>query len=529
MSELHATNVAEVTKLIKSAKPKSSSLDVLPVSLLKKMPDVLAPTLSQITNASFCTGVVPDVPKKAVVTPSLKKPTLNRNEFKNYRPVSSLPFEAKLMEKVALKRLSEHMSTNNLHEKLQSAYRQMHSTETALMIVQHDISTALDDSKGVLLVLLDLSSAFDTIDKSILLNILEGRLGITGTALRWFESYMTNRTQRVVIDDASSEEKDLRYGVSQGSVLGPSLFSIYTSPLEDIIKKYNVKYHKFADDLQLYTTYNPNIPGDREHALANLTDCIAEVREWMILHKLKLNDTKTEFMVALSSHHLKTFGMPDCIVIGDADIRPTQHVKNLGAHFDIHMSMDQHINALCKKCNYHLRRIGSIRPYITNSVCNMLVRSLVLSNLDYCNALLLDVPDCLIKRLQRIQNRAARLVTRTPIRHHITPVLHSLHWLPVQTRIHYKVIVYVYKALNGLAPDYLADLLEYDQRHTGLRQLCDRLRLRVPQTAKCVGKRAFGVTAPALWNALPLSLREVPNLQLFKKTLKTYLFRKYYY
>ena len=241
-----------------------------------------------------------------------------------------------------------------------------------------------------------------------------------------------------------------------------------------------------------------------------------------------LNDGKTEFVVALTHQVLKQYGLPTSIVIGDATIIPTTSVRNVGAYFDIHMTMVPHIDAICKKCNYHLRRISSIRAYINKSLCHSIIMALVVSNLDYCNSLLLDVPDNQLSRLQRIHNRAARLVTLTALREHITPVLAALHWLPVAARIEYKTLVYVYKAVNGLAPVYISELLTFKSRHSRLRQLHDHLQLSEPRSPLVIGKRAFGNTAPVLWNRVPLSLRDSPSLLIIKKQLKTYLFVRTY-
>ena len=203
-------------------------------------------------------------------------------------------------------------------------------------------------------------------------------------------------------------------------------------------------------------------------------------------------------------------------------------VNVLLAHFDIHLSMTSQVSAVCRKCYFHLRRIASIRNYISKSVCHRLVIALVVSNLDYCNALLLDIPGYLLRRLQVVHHRAARLVTLTSPRGHITPVMEALHWLPVSHRIIFKTPLLVYKALNGLAPGYLSDLLNLKNRNSKLRQLHDHLTLSVPQATLTIAKRAFGVTAPVYWNLLPLSLRQASSLRAFKSGLKTHFFRSLY-
>ena len=262
-----------------------------------------------------------------------------------------------------------------------------HSTETALLHVQHDITVAMDDNQAALLVLLDMSAAFDTIDTDILLSTLHHELGVSDTPLRLFPSYMTKRECSVKIGNRHSSYIRLKYGVPQGSVLGPFVFTIYSSPVSKILEKYNISYHKFADDLQLYVFYRPDVPGDLVCALYRLKACIAEIQKWMTSHKLKLNDDKTEFLVLLSSHQFSKYGVPS-LQLDQVLILPKEVVRNLGAYFDKFLTMKDFVNKMIQTSTFHLRRIGQIRKYITQSMCHSLVISLVMSHLDYCNCLL---------------------------------------------------------------------------------------------------------------------------------------------
>jgi len=221
---------------------------------LKSASTNVLPFIVNLINSSLISGTVPNCLKQAIVRPLLKKPGLDTNELSNYRPVSNLPFIGKLLEKVVLSQIHNYLSQYDLYTKFQSAYRQYHSTETALLRVHNDILTSIDRKEEVILVLLDLSAALDTIDHSILLNRLETRYGIKGLALNWFKSYLEGRSQSVCVDNILSEPSELICGVPQGSVLGPVLFTLYSAPLEDIIKKHNLNLMIYADDTQLYIT-----------------------------------------------------------------------------------------------------------------------------------------------------------------------------------------------------------------------------------------------------------------------------------
>ena len=213
---------------------------------------------------------------------------------------------------------------------------------------------------------------------------------------------------------------------------------------------------------------------------------------------LKLKDEKTKMMIFTSKHHLRMYG--GCsLTIGDDTVSPSDRKRNLGVHMDQHLTMTDHVTAVCAACNYHLYRLSSIRHYLTTEAAKSAVNALVTSRLDYCNSLLYNIPLPQTARLQRVQNNAARLITRTSKHDHITPVLKKLHWLPVESRIAFKMLVMTYKCINGLAPSYLAELVQPRKRDGRLRQnYAPTLHQGI--TKKCIGDSAFGAAAPRLWN-----------------------------
>ena len=216
-------------------------MDPIPTWIIRDAKSELLPTITDIINASLRSSEVPTSMKSAVVTPLLKKATLDPEILKNYRPVSNLSFVSKVLERVVAQRLTSYMTDNNLHEYLQSAYKPGHSTETALVKVQNDILTSIDQHGIVILILLDLSAAFDTIDHDVLFSRMESTLGITGPALEWFRSYLGDRTLQVQIDDSFSASQEVLWSVPQGSVLGPLLFLIYLLPLGILIRKHGLE------------------------------------------------------------------------------------------------------------------------------------------------------------------------------------------------------------------------------------------------------------------------------------------------
>lgn len=218
--------------------------------------------------------------------------------------------------------------------------------------------------------------------------------------------------------------------------------------------------------------------------------------------------------------------LPSSVKLDCHEISLSSTVKNLGVVIDHSLSFEQFVSQTCRSCYFELRKINTIRRYLTQEALKTLVCSLVLSRLDYCNSLLSGCPKSLINKLQKVQNSAARLVCRLPRSSHITPALRSLHWLPVEKRISYKLLLLTYKALNEHGPSYLSDLLQLYVPSRNLRSSCDSRLLRIPSfKRKTSGFRSFAYQASVLWNSLPHSLRHSESVPVFKSNLKTHLFR----
>ena len=340
-------------------------------------------------NQSLEVGRFPDTFKEAYVTPLLKKPGLEA-VFKNFRPISNLSFLSKVVERVVSKQIINHMQRNKLEVVCQSAYKVHHSTETALLKVHNDILLAMDQRRVTLLVLLDLSAAFDTVDVSLLLKRLETDFGICGKVLSWLSTYLIGRKQCVLINNIKSGVASVPCGVPQGSVLGPLLFSLYTSPLCSIINEFGLSFHLYADDTQLYVTFDPDNVQSVTSAYKRMSECIRKVKDWMYRNKLKLNSDKTEFMVIGREYDVGKVSQ-DTPEVEDVQIKASHSVRNLGSMFDSHFKMESHVNHICKTAFFQLKGISQIRKYLSQNATEKLVHALVTSRVDYCNSLLSGV------------------------------------------------------------------------------------------------------------------------------------------
>ncbi|KAI5607668.1 hypothetical protein C0J50_6988, partial [Silurus asotus] len=476
----------ELYNVIAKAKSTTCQLDPIPTKLLKEVLYTTGEPLLNIINSSLSLGLVPKSLKLAVIKPLIKKPNLDPNTLSNYRPISNLPFMSKILEKIVAAQLCSYLQENNIFEEFQSGFRPHHSTETALVKITNDLFLASDQGFISLLVLLDLSAAFDTIDHDLLLDRLQNYVGIQGQALSWFKSYLSDRYHFVDLNGELSRLMQVNYGVPQGSVLGPLLFTIYMLPLGNIIRRHGISFHCYADDTQLYISSKP---GDTAQ-LTRITECVKEIRDWMTHNFLLLNSDKTEILLIGPKTSIQTLQHLNLHLDG-CSVNTSSTIKDLGVILDSDLSFKNHINQVTKTAFFHLRNISKLRNMLSISDAEKLVHAFMTSRLDYCNALLGGCPASLINKLQLVQNAAARVLTRARKYDHITPILSSLHWLPVKFRIDYKLLLLTYKALNGLAPIYLSSLLTRYNPPRSLRSQNSGLLVVRRITKSTKGGRAF--------------------------------------
>jgi hypothetical protein len=529
LKSFQEVSVEDVRRILMKSPPKTCVLDPMPTSVLRDLVDVLLPFICAMCNASLREGHLPVSQKVAVITPILKKSNADPDDPKNYRPISNLTFISKVIERIVAEQVTRHLNEANLMPPLQSAYRPNHSTETALTKVLSDILEAADMTKVTLLGLLDLSAAFDTVDHGILLQRLQTSFGVDGTVLGWFKSFLTGRTQAVAFQGMTSSFTTLRFGVPQGSVLGPLLFLLYTADVAAIAQRHGVSVHSYADDTQLYTSCSAP---DGPRSAATLLLCIEDIDRWMSSNRLKLNADKTQFIWLGSSQQLKKVEHIR-LSVGGVDVVPLDCVRDLGVTLDSKLTMKQHVDTVARSCFYQLRQLRSIRRSLTFDALRTLVHAFVVSRVDYCNAVLYGVAAYVIRRLQAVLHAAARLISGVRLYDHITPTLRdTLHWLPVAERIDYKIAMMAFNSVRGTCPTYFRDICRpvasVDAR-AGLRS-ADRGDLIEPRTrGRRYGPRSFRISAPAIWNNLPVQLRAKDiSREQFARGLKTHLFARAY-
>jgi hypothetical protein len=458
-----------------------------------------------------------------LVTPLLKKPGLDVADYKNFRPITNLTTISKLLERLALARVKSFIVTSPNFCPLQSAYRSSHSTETALIKIMDDILSEIDHGSVVSLVSLDISAAFDTISHKTIIKRLEDEFGIVGTALLWFQSYLSDRTFSVRVGSTSSSAVPVSTGVPQGSVLGPLLFTVYVSPIGRLIESCHIGYHAYADDTQLFTALRTSVQDN----IDRLVHCVETLQLWFWHNGLLLNPDKSEVIFFGTRQRLHSTGLPTSISIAGNVIAVSTTLKILGVKLDSTLSFNDHVNDVVRVCNYHMRALRHIRRYMSKDVAKSVAFSIVGSRIDYCNSLLYDMGTGLTNKLQRIQNNLARVVCdvrRGQRSSH--DLLQELHWLPIASRIDFKIALLCYKACKLGEPTYLQTLIHPHVPARCLRSSDDRERLAERKSKLDTAARRFSVAAPKLWNSLKQSTRQAATVGAFKSALKTELMSK---
>ena len=519
LTDFELIDTDQLKAILQSLNKKSCCLDPAPAEVLSKLFSTLHPIFLNIINSSISQNTFPASSKNAVIIPTVKDKSGDRDKYNNYRPLCNLPFLSKPVEKMINIQLQNHMEQNNLHCPNQSAYRKLHSCETAMVEVVSDIQQGISKKNCVALITLDMSSAFDTVDHQLLLQKLEKQFFIHGNALSLLESYIKGRTFFVSINGKTSNKKDLKFGVPQGSLLGPLLFIMYTSDIHNIFKKHGLSYHMYADDIQIYCSFkieDLNIIKDK------IDLCLADVHTWTQNNYLKLNPDKTTLKLFNYSNLDQIF----TINYNHSVIEPLNSTKVLGVMLNKDLDRNLFIANKVKICNYHLKNLWNIESSLTKFSKIILITNLILSNIDYCNILLFGCTKKELRPLNLIINKFVRFICEVPRQDHITPYLKQLHFLPLQQRIIYKVCLLGFKIFNNISPGYLTQHFsrfepstDINLRNVGRDIFMFETDMNDYRTKNIIA----GVKLE--WNKLPVTMREEKSLSLFKKHLKTYLYR----
>ena len=348
--------------------------------------------------------------------------------------------------------------------------------------------------------------------------------GIHGTAIDWISSYLSGRSQHIAVGQACSAPTSLSTGVPQGSVLGPLFFTLYVSPIAHIVNSWGIQHQQYADDTQLFISIQ------NKASLSTIESCLSDLHSWFCCNGLALNPDKSD-AIQFSTVQRARFTVPvDSVTVAGTTVSTSDTITTLGVQLDNRLSFNRHVNSLCKSCNFHIRALRHIRLTLTDDMAKAVATSMVSSRLDYCNSLLYGISNSNLDKLQRIQNSLARVVTYNKPTNNFqasstSQLLHNLHWLPIRSRIEFKIALLTYKILSTHQPAYLSNIIHPYIPPRVLRS-GDLNKLEKPLVTTNFGSRSFSVASPTVWNSLPVSVKTCSSVSAFKHHLKTYYFTK---
>ena len=397
---INPTDEVEIISLIDNlCSNKATGPHSIPTDILQLIKFNIATPLTRIINLSFSTGVYPDNLKVARVIPVYKDKG-SMLQCNNYRPISLLSNINKIYEKIMHTRFYNFLNLHNCIYELQFGFREYHSTNHALLSLTENIREALDNNSFACGIFIDLQKAFDTVDHSILLKKLH-HYGIRGLANNWFQSYLTNRKQFVSIEGFQSEIKSMKFGVPQGSVLGPILFLIYINDLHIAIK-YSLVHH-FADDTNLLLK-NKSLKQLQKHMNIDLKI----LQNWLKANKISLNASKTELI--LFRHPNKKVNYDLKIKINGKRLYPSDYVKYLGITIDSFLNWRFHSNNLSIKLCRANGMLSKIRHYVTPNTVRMIYFGIFNSIMIYGSQIWGQFLNPSVKRIVNLQNKSIRII-----------------------------------------------------------------------------------------------------------------------
>ena len=468
--------------------------------------------ITEIFARSISTGIFPSEWKTARVSPIFKKG--KKNDPNNYRPISVIPAVAKIFEKVIFEQLYNYFNINRLLTHCQSGFRSLHSTLTALLEATSNWSVNIDSGLLNGVIFIDLKKAFDTIDHDILLRKLQ-IYGVDQSSLKWFQSYLSGRSQKCNVNGCLSSSVPVAYGVPQGSNLGPLLFLVYINDLPNCLSAASPRM--FADDTNI--SYAANTLSELENVINSE---FKNLKYWLEANKLSLNIAKTEFMIIGSRQRMHAHSNENINIDLDGNvIKQVDKAKSLGLIIDKNLSWSNHIDMKCKKISSAIGALMRIRHFISMQTAIEIYNAIIQPHFDYCSPVWEEFNATLREKMQKLQNRAARVITKSSYDASSSILLEKLHWdnLSLRRKKHNSILMY--KTINKLTPEYLQNLFSFRSTNYNLRNAEMKLNLPKPRTEYL--KRSFCYSGARLWNTLPHSARTANSLRHFKNEINRFL------
>ena len=493
------TTEAKVYKLLCSLSvSKSTGIDNIPARVLKLSAPVISQSLTKIFNASIASQTFPSEWKIARIIPLHKKGP--RDMLDNYRPISILPVISKIYEKILYEQLIEYLVTENILSDHQFGFRRQHSTASALLDSTNEWYMNMDRGLFNLVVFLDLKKAFDTVNHEILLAKLMA-YGVKGSSLNLISSYLKDRKQTCMVNGSYSNQGRISCGIPQGSILGPLFFLLYINDLPNCLSFTTPRM--FADDTNI-TVAGKSVTETQ----TILNHDLNSIKAWLVANKLSLNIAKTEYVLVGSRNRLSELEEPD-IVIGNEPVKRVQSTKVLGVHIDENLTWDKHIDVVAKKVSSGISAIRKLKEFVNQDTLVSVYNALLRPHFEYCSVVWDTLGIGLSDRLQRLQNRCARVIMRCPNETGQSEIaMRSLGWTTLSKRRAQIKAELLFKIFHNLAPRRLSSLFRDSYAASSnycLRDSSNKVALPLPKTEFL--KKSLSYDGAKLWNSLPSDVR----------------------
>ena len=504
---IEPTTEDEINGVFKILKNSAAGYDGYNRTIIAIIFHIVLKPLVHIINLSLLSGTVPKEIKLAKVKPLFKGD--NPHLLNNYRPISILPILSKFFEKIMHKRIYRFLNSHNYLYNFQFGFREKHSTELALVALNHTITSSFNNNQIILGIFLDFSKAFDTVNFKILLDKLKF-YGIRGTPLKWLENYLTHRWQYINFDNADSDKGITKMGVPQGSILGPLLFLIYINDLFKVSLKSNPIM--YADDSSLFFC-SSNL-----ESLINIANSEMEkIHEWLKANKLSLNIKKTKYMI-----FSKKLKIPNPLVplqINNYPIERGEKVKFLGFILDENLSWKAHVNYITTKICKMIGLFIKLRNTLHTNTLRNLYFSFIYTYLKNGIMVWGSAAATHISILEKCQKKVIRIIASSSRLAHTEPLFRQLNILTVNKMYKLQIAVFMYRVHHQLYPPVILHFFE--------RVNQDRTRQKhhfnVPKATTMSYEKSIVIQGPKLYNLLYNKVNINCSLATYKKCVCSFM------
>lgn len=507
-------SIRNVKNALKDLKNNTDEFYLNKTVLTDAMP-LIGIILTDIINDSLSSGQFPEIIKSSTIIPIQKKSgTILINEF---RPINMLPCVEKIIEKIIYEQFAEYINSNNILKDHQSGFRCLHSCETALNGIINDWKNYQEQNKIILVTFLDFQRAFETIEPKLLLKKLQ-TYGVKNGELRWFESYLTERKQKVKLQDTVSNQISNHLGVPQGSILGPLLFILYVNDLGNCLQ--HCKIEMFADDTAIYVEAKTI-----EEATAKMNGDLNTLYKKICENKLKLNIDKTKVMLIGNKTNVNNSEVN--IEIKENKLELVTKIKYLGVMVDNKLNFTNNIDYICSKIGQKINVLNRLRKELNQNQKITVYKSIIEPHFIYAASILFLASQTDIKRLQKLQNKCMRAILNVSRLTSKRIMLEILEFMSVNQIIVYFMLIFLYKIISGVAPPYLQNKIKYKNENNRKKTLRSGNEIEKSIAKKACSQNSLFYRGIAIFNSIPDNIKEIGSMASFKKYLREFVKKNY--